>query len=326
MKGERMMNKLVKQSQEAFVLSLELFNRFNNDYRLEGFSFFIINAWELLLKAQLIKINQDDKAIYRNKNPKKNSLSMSDCLDTIFTESTSPVRCNLLKIKEIRNFATHLIVPEIEGLYIGLFQACILNYINYLNKWFDISMDEKLSPGMLAITSGNSEIDFIKLRRKYNKDIINFVQQAKQKIEHDTFSEINNLEGEYYTIPIEYTLAYVKNPKLADIVVVFDNNSKNKVAEIHVPKDIDRTHPYRMTDVVNKVKNEIGDDIRFNKHDVMSIIYVEKIKDNNNKYHYYIKNLNVHLYSDEFVSLIIKNIKNNANYLTKCRYKYQHKK
>ena len=40
-------NRLVEKSIEAFILSLEIYNKPTIKYRVEGFSFFIVNAWEL---------------------------------------------------------------------------------------------------------------------------------------------------------------------------------------------------------------------------------------------------------------------------------------
>ena len=55
MKGFRVMDenkynieeKLVEKSIEAFILGLEIYNKPTIKYRIEGFSFFIVNAWEL---------------------------------------------------------------------------------------------------------------------------------------------------------------------------------------------------------------------------------------------------------------------------------------
>ena len=48
-------SKMLEKSQEAFLLAIEIYNKPTIKYRLEGFSFFICNSWELLLKAYLIR-------------------------------------------------------------------------------------------------------------------------------------------------------------------------------------------------------------------------------------------------------------------------------
>lgn len=48
-------NKLLDKAKEAFVMAIEIYNKPTIRYRIEGFSFFICNAWELMLKARMIK-------------------------------------------------------------------------------------------------------------------------------------------------------------------------------------------------------------------------------------------------------------------------------
>lgn len=44
-------DQLIDKAKEAFVLAIEIYNKPSIKYRIEGFSFFICNAWELMLKA-----------------------------------------------------------------------------------------------------------------------------------------------------------------------------------------------------------------------------------------------------------------------------------
>ena len=48
-------DKLLEKSKEAFIMAIEIYNKPTIKYRVEGFSFFICNAWELMLKAYLMK-------------------------------------------------------------------------------------------------------------------------------------------------------------------------------------------------------------------------------------------------------------------------------
>ena len=51
--------KLLDKSKEAFTMAIEIYNKPTIKYRIEGFSFFICNAWELMLKAYMIKAKGD---------------------------------------------------------------------------------------------------------------------------------------------------------------------------------------------------------------------------------------------------------------------------
>ena len=63
---EQTYNRLLDKSSEAFVLAIELYNRPSIKYRVEGFSFFICNAWELMLKAKLIADRGISAVYYRD--------------------------------------------------------------------------------------------------------------------------------------------------------------------------------------------------------------------------------------------------------------------
>ena len=61
---------LIDKAKEAFVLAIEIYNKPSIKYRLEGFSFFICNAWELMLKAYMID-KLGEKAIYFSDKPNR---------------------------------------------------------------------------------------------------------------------------------------------------------------------------------------------------------------------------------------------------------------
>jgi hypothetical protein len=58
MRGDHMedvlYNKLIEKSKEAFLVAIELYNKPSIKYRVEGFSIYVCNAWELMLKAHMI--------------------------------------------------------------------------------------------------------------------------------------------------------------------------------------------------------------------------------------------------------------------------------
>ena len=88
--------KLIEKSKEAFCLAIELYNKPTIKYRVEGFSHFICNAWELMLKSHMIKAF-GNQSIYYKDNPQR-SLSLENCVKKVFTNDKDPLRINLEKI------------------------------------------------------------------------------------------------------------------------------------------------------------------------------------------------------------------------------------
>ena len=100
-------DKLLEKAKEAFVLAVEIYNKPTIKYRVEGFTFFICNAWELMLKAYLIKTKGEESIYYKN-NPER-AINLENCIKLIFTNDKDPLRLNLEKIIELRNTSTHFI-------------------------------------------------------------------------------------------------------------------------------------------------------------------------------------------------------------------------
>ena len=92
--------RLLSKSKEAFILAIELFNRPTIRYRVEGCAFFLCNAWELMLKAYLIKRDGYQSIFYPGKTQR--TLSLADCIKKVMTNDKDPVRLNLESIDELR--------------------------------------------------------------------------------------------------------------------------------------------------------------------------------------------------------------------------------
>jgi hypothetical protein len=64
---KRLTRHLLDRSQQAFALALEIFNKPTIAYRIEGFCFFYVNAWELMTKARLVDTSGKERSIYYRK-------------------------------------------------------------------------------------------------------------------------------------------------------------------------------------------------------------------------------------------------------------------
>ena len=65
---ENLEERLLDKSKEAFAMAIELYNKPTIKYRVEGFSLFICNAWELMLKAYLLKTKGPESIYYKDNN------------------------------------------------------------------------------------------------------------------------------------------------------------------------------------------------------------------------------------------------------------------
>lgn len=313
---KRLSRRLVQKSQEAFLLSLEVYNKPTIQYRLEAFCFFFCNAWELLLKAYILESTKKEEFIFypKEKGKPRRSISLRDAVKKVFPNDKDPIRKNIENIADLRDAATHLIVQELESIYVGLFQAGVLNYLDKLKEWFGISVSDRISPAMLSLIFDIGKVSPVILRKKHGKEVADFFANKSKEIENNVL----DLSNKKYCISIEYKLALVKNPKDADITLSVGPQGKFSGAIIEVPKDPSLTHPYRQIDCINLVKQKIDKTIVFNQYDFQAIIHKEKIR-GNGKYHYFFKVSSSHSYSQELVDFIVRKINDNPNYLSETR-------
>lgn len=306
---EKEINRLVEKSVEAFILGLEVYNKPTIKYRVEGFSFFIVNAWELMLKAELIKRG---KSIYYKDNPNR-TLSIDATIRKIYTDKATRIRLNLEKIVELRNISTHYITEDYELKYIPLFQACIINYSNEMRRFHNVDVTDYISKNFLTLSADIEPLSNAEVKAKYPPVVAEkFIQQA---------NNIEVLEKEYhsdkFSINFSQSLYVTRKRKNADFTVAIANESKNKVAIVKEFKDPSNTHHLSYQTVVDvvadRLKREnipIGYPKGFNTYVLNLIMDFYNIKSNPKyAYKHIIGHQENYTYSQQLVDFIIAEIK-----------------
>lgn len=247
-------SKLIEKSEEAFIVGIEIYNKPTIRYRVEGFSFFICNAWELLLKAYLIA-TKGEESIYYKDNPDR-TISLENCIRHVFTNDKDPLRRNLETIIELRNTSTHFITEEYEQIYVPLFQSCVLNYINKLLQFFEIDITEKLGSNFLTLSVKLEEINEEEISARYPKQIAKKILQSLSTVGRAIVSE----SSPNYAIPVRHDFYITKNPKLAtaQFSIAKDASQAAFIAkEIH---DMQNECPYRMHECLTRINKWIARD------------------------------------------------------------------
>lgn len=169
--------RLVDKSIEAFILGLELYNKPTIKYRVEGFSFFIVNAWELMLKAEMLNRGL---SIYYKDNPNR-TVSVDVAIRKIYSDINTRIRLNLEKVIELRNISTHYITEDYEQKYAPLFQACVLNYVNEIKRFHSVSIEDHVTQNFLIITTSYEPLENEQIKLKYAPEVAEkLIQQANE--------------------------------------------------------------------------------------------------------------------------------------------------
>lgn len=310
---EKLEDKLVEKSIEAFIVGLELYNKPTIKYRIEGFSFFIVNAWELMLKATLIKRGE---SIYFPDKPDR-TLSVENVLRKVYTDKNTRIRLNLEKIIELRNISTHYITEDYEVKYAPLFQACVLNFVNEMQRFHNVDITKYIAQNFLTISARYEPLSNEELKVKYSPEI------AEKLIKHS--NEIDVLSATYdsdkFAINIRQNLYITKKKSEADFVVGIDSHSDTRVSVVRDLKDPSDTHKYSYKNVITAVQEKLkkkniklGYKSGFTQYVLNLIIDFYDIKQNPKyAYEHVIGNQRSYTYSQQFVDFIVVEIEKNPH-------------
>lgn len=274
--SEQLAWRLLHKSHEAMLHALQTINNPTLIYRLESFLFLFINSWELLLKSKILHDTGNlTNVIYLEGK----SITLGKALDIIFTNETDPIKQNILAIEELRNQATHLIVPIVPTIAVRLFQAGIFNYNKLLYDWFERKIDEKLAGSMMFLISSIDpnavSIDKALLSKKITKEVAISLKDWESKV-IERFKNIpENEQIINFAIPIDINIAIIKNPNKADILASL-NREQNKdcLIALKYQRPIDK-YPFGF--------NELWEEIRRRKPNVKKNKIFEIIKELNIK-------------------------------------------
>lgn len=302
---EHIKQRLVDKSIEAFIMGLEIYNKPTIRYRIEGFSFFIINAWELSLKAELL--NRRESIYYPDKPDR--TLSVEKVIQKIYTDKNTRIRLNLEKIIELRNISTHYITEDYEIKYAPLFQACVINYVNEMRRFHNEDITKYIAQNFLALSANYEPLTNEEIHIKYPPEIAE--KLIRQANEIEVLS--NTYDSDKFAINIKQKLYITKKKSDADFTVSINSNSETKVTKVKELKDPFDTHKYSYGNVITAVQEKlkkkninIGYKSGFNQYVLNLIIDFYDVK-NDVKYAYehIIGNQHSFTYSQQFIDFIV---------------------
>lgn len=301
-------DQMVQKSIEAFLLGLEVYNKPTIKYRIEGFSFFIINAWELMLKAELI--NRGISIYYKDKPDR--SLSISDTIKRIYSDKYTRIRLNLEKIIDLRNISTHFITEEYETKYAPLFQACVLNFVNEIKRFHDEDITDYVSQNFLTLSVSYAPLSNEQILMKYPPEIAEKLIQKGNDIDVST----EMYASDKFALSVKQNLYITKKRSEADFVVSIAPGSDNRVAKVKELKDPSDTHKYSYNNVISAVQEglkkrsiKLGYKSGFNSFVLNQVIEFYNAKaEPKFAYRHKIGNQTQYTYSQQFVDFIIEEI------------------
>ncbi|MEI2605548.1 DUF3644 domain-containing protein [Erwinia aphidicola] len=304
---------LIKRSLDAFTLALEVYNRPSLDNRVESFCILSANAWELILKAEIIKVF----GIQRVFDKKGNSINVHEAISLRLQEN-DPVRKNLETLIELRNMSAHLLIKELQPELSRLFQSTVINYqVRYKNEMGNSPLTGQ-SVGMLSLVIDGPSAEISVIKDNYGiltaSIVSNFLDSLNKKS-----SSINSVE---FSIPIEYQLTLSKNKNKSDVTLSSGSDGEKAIL-IHVPKDPCLTHPYYEKGAI-EVINQRQSLKKINMHSFRSVIKKYKVQAVSPSEHHFSIDKR-HRYSESFIEWFINNLKH-PDWLSNATNEYKRRK
>lgn len=203
---------LLDRAVPAMLAGVEIYNKPGFPYRDESFVVLAINAWELLLKARWLALNENKRqSLYVYKKGSSSSRRAASKIPVKRTRSEAPrthsidflakkllesknldrsVFNNLQVMPEYRNCATHF-VNESPAFYSRLFEvgaASVKNFVNAAEDWFQRDLSQFNLPAMpISLMSMPSNVDVALLnaeeniREKYPWDYDILTERCRQR-------------------------------------------------------------------------------------------------------------------------------------------------
>ncbi len=194
---------LLEKSVQAALAAIEIYNKPDFKYREETFAILLVNAWEILLKAKVLKDGLERiEVLY---NPDKNSpgefiksrsgnyrtLTIGKAINKIELDAT--LKANLFILVELRDNAIHFRndspILNVKLLEVGT--SSLLSYLEMCKEWFNKDLNRYnfyimpmsfFHPHELQSYSVNSD-------SVQNQNLLRYIGKKENQFPHDPLSK-----------------------------------------------------------------------------------------------------------------------------------------
>lgn len=253
---------LVMRSREAALTAIRVFNDPQVSFKSETFIVLMMIAWTYLLHAyyrgkkieyRYCKQGAKRRVFDRTKHGAYKYWELERCLN----ESCSPLdhdtANNLRFLVGLRHEIEHQMTRSLDAYLSGRYQACALNYNEYLKKFFGrrLGIDQQLAYSIQFMELTEEQVSGPRPEAAIPERLRAFVAEFDGALTHDEYNSPR------YSYRLIFKRKLVNRPGQADRVVEFiDPNSQIAKAidkEYWVRKEIERPK-FRPTDVVRELQ------------------------------------------------------------------------
>ncbi len=273
---------LLDKSVAAALSSIEIYNKPDFKYREEVFVILLINAWELLLKAKILKDSKKLTSIYvyDGRYIKKNRVGTPFTVDIVGAlrklELNEILEENLERLIDVRDTAIHFYNSDSTSyLVYSLGAASLRNFNRLINQWFELDLSKTYNFNILPLGFAYNFKTFTTLAIDNEPDIIKNIildiseRQKNNQVEKGGFYLVCEIKAELVSAK---RIVDAKAPR-----IIVDKNAKDAPIAIIERKNITDLYPYTWTDIRDKLKMDLK---KFSQSKLNTIIRNNKLKGN----------------------------------------------
>lgn len=192
-------SELLKKSREAALAAVQIFNNPNISFKSESYVVLMIIAWTYLLHAYY----REQKVEYRyyQQNGKRRDFDKTKHgafkyweLERCLNDTKSPIdkdtTNNLKFLIGLRHEIEHQMTTRIDDILSARFQACCLNYNEYIKKLFgaDIGIEKHLSFSLQFSTISTEQKELLEDHPGLPANIKGYIQNFDAMLSDEEFS------------------------------------------------------------------------------------------------------------------------------------------
>jgi hypothetical protein len=300
---------LVEKSRAACVAAVETYNRASSPYREESFAILMINAWELLLKARILKENSGKwSSIYayelkarKNGKPGKRlrvrrgrsgaplTINITRAYNLVASYAKDRVEdaCiqNINALLEIRDVATHFVTRSalLTKVLGEISMAAVRNYVLASQRWFGVRYSD-LNIAAIPISFHLDQMKAEAIAKRTPSEVVRFLKHLAQ-----TEQSIGTKPSDFaYSVRVEFDLVKKKSDGALTATIVKEggdikiNIDDDRIPEAYVwnYKTLTKRLAARYTDFKENAKYHA---IRKPLEDNKEFCYLRRLNPKNSK-------------------------------------------
>ena len=309
-----LVSSLLSRSRTNAGLALELINRPELANRLDAFVLLFMTAWEQLLKARLE--HQEEGSIFTggtSPTGRPITIGVKTAIERLMPERKDAVRRNIEVIKDLRDGAAHLLVPEVTGILTRYFQASILNYIDCFQEFSDEPPFRFEGTGLLTLGVPYRKPSIDALSVCHGRHQAQQILALIDSLEVD----VDKTDDPKFAVSLRHQLVLQKGPTAGAINLSKSPNGKTLVP-VEVPRDPKAKWRYNATECAQVLSQKTS--AKWNASAVAAVASMLGVKSENNQYHYCWKSgkTESHSYSDQFIERVVERYRQDPELIKKA--------